>query len=272
MKKLLALLLLICCAFSCVSCKKGGDGDGGKDNAGGNNNSEATEYLARFSAMLAQSAPTNSETVVTHDINGVVVTNSFSIQTGVVGGKKAAIYKNSVSTFGKIEDRELEYLVPKEETAWYIEGKGTSVNQGKTWKATGADFSPVPGSLSMDLSADYITSHKYEKNGAVETLIVETTSANALNLLKNFVSSKQSFDYGEKGLVDDKVTVKIIASADRISSIVIDYVIEEHDLYFEVQTNEGPVEESYLISNSLVTIEAKYSYKTDTGDLTLTLD
>ena len=77
MKKILALLLVICCMLSVVSCDMLKKDDGDNDNSNANTSNDS---LARFSKMLAESVPTASDIVVTHDINESVIENTFSLQ------------------------------------------------------------------------------------------------------------------------------------------------------------------------------------------------
>lgn len=222
---------------------------------------QTDDALLKFSEMLASSVPNSSETVVTHIVNESVIENTFSVVTGTVidaatgESKKAAVYKSSVSTLGKVEDRNLDLFRTKEENVWYLEGSGTSTNKGIDWKAEGKDFSPVAGSLAMNLKSSYIKSQTYSKEGSIETLKLTMTAENATLALANFLDGKQTIKYD--------VTVTITAAAERISSIVIKYVVPEHD----IGTEESPV----VFDDVEITIEANYSYKTDTGDIPITL-
>ena len=233
--------------LSVVSCSKKNKDD--------DNNSNTAGEIAKFSSMLQTSVPTSSETVITHLVNDSIIENTFGVTTGTVSGKKAAVYTSSVSTLGKVEDRVLALYRTKEENVWYLEGYGTSKNKGQDWDAEGKDFSPVAGSLAMDLQGSYIKSHTYSKEGSIETLKLTMTADNATLALANFLDNKQSIKYD--------VTVTITAAAERISSIVIKYVIPEHDI--------GTENEPIFIEDVEITIRADYSYKTDTGDIPITL-
>ena len=253
MKKLLALLLVICCMFSVVSCKK----DKGDDDTDNTPTTTTDDVLARFVKMLSESAPSSSEVVVTHDINDSIIENTFGIVTGTVGNKKAAVFATSVSTLGKVDDRVLQLYKVKEETVWYLEGYGTSDDEGWSWDEEGKDFSPAAGSLSMNLTNEYVPTYDYKQEGALETLTFTMTKDNATTVLKNFLDSKQSIAYDVK--------VVITAAAERISSITISYEIPEYEVTFESQDGDG-----FWISGN-VEIKANYSYKTDTGDIPITL-
>ena len=255
MKKILAVLLVLCCTLSVVSCNLFN-----KDKS----DSETGEGVEKFEKMLLESVPTSSNTVVTHEVNESVITNTFSLVTGTVSGKKAAVYTNTVHTPSEIEDRVLQYLKPKSETVWYLEGYGTSTNKGASWKDSGKDFSPVAGSLAIDLSAKYIKSSSYSKDGANETLDVTMTAENATVALANFLDAKQT--------INQDVTITITAAAERISSITIKYVIPEHEITVE-NTDKDSTEDRdpVFLENVTVIIKAEYSYKTDTGDIPITL-
>ena len=64
-----------------------------------------------------------------------------------------------------------------------------------------------------------------------------------------------------KAYSSDKMVLPGVA--ERISSIVIKYVIPEHDI--------GTENEPIFIEDVEITIRADYSYKTDTGDIPITL-
>ena len=279
MKKILAILLIVCCMLSVVSCNKDKGDDTNNNNSSNNDNNnnnndnntddtdndnnggnttEADDVLARFTKMLAESVPTASTTVVTQNINESVIVNTFSVVTGTVNNVKAAVYTNEVTTLGSVEDRVLQLYKVRNETVWYIEGMGTSTDKGASWDEEGKDFSPVAGSVAVDLSNKYIQSKDYVKDGAIETLTVTMTASNATKALKNFLASNQRIKYD--------VTVTIAAAADRISSITIEYIIPEHEIIFEEQNDQ------LLVLDSDVMIVASYSYKTDTGDIPITLD
>ncbi len=245
MKKILAILLVLCCMLSVVSCNKTGD----------DTDANTVNELAKFQKMLSESVPTSSKTVATHDINNTVIENTSTLVTGTVSGKKAAVYTSSVSTLGKVEDRVLQYLKTKNETVWYLEGYGTSTNKGGSWKESGKDFSPVAGSLYMNLSSKYVSNYKYSQEGAIETLRVTMTAENATVALANFLDANQ--------VIKEDVTITITAAAERISSITIKYTIPEHD----IGTEDAPV----FFENTIITIKSEYSYKTDTGDIPITL-
>lgn len=249
MKRILALLLLMCCMLSFASCGTTEEGDESSDS--GN-----TNELERFSNMLSISVPSSSDVLVSQVVNDLVIESKFNLQTGVIEGKKAAVYTNTVTTLGNVEDRKLELFRNKEETVWYLEGYGTSTNKGKRWTADGKDFSPVAGSLSMDLKSKYIQSQEYKKDGSTETLVLVMTASNATKALSNFLGGNQSLYHD--------VTVTIVAAAERISSITISYIIPQQNL----GTDAKPV----WYYDIPVTIEANYSYKIDTGDIPITLD
>ena len=253
MKKILALLLVICCMLSIVSC----DSKDGKNDDNSATNTNNGDVLAKFSKMLAESVPGSSEVVVTHNINESIIENNFSIVTGNIGGKKAAVYSSSVSTLGDVDDRVLSLFQTKEELIWYVEDVGTSNDQGWDWDSSGKDFSPKAGSLSIDLATECVSSYDYKQDGAIETLTLNMTKDNATQALKNFLDSKQKIAYDVK--------VVVTAAAGRISSIVISYEIPEYEVTFESQDGDG-----FWISGD-IEIKANYSYKTDTGDIPITL-
>ncbi len=247
MKRIFALLLVLCTLFSFASCKKDGDNDAKPQTA---------DEVLRFSGMLAVSTPTSSDVLVTQVINDVTIESTFSIKTGTIDGLKAAVYTNTVTTLGNVEDRNLELFRDKNETVWYVEGLGTSTNQGRRWTADGKDFSPVEGSLAMNLKQEYIKSYSYKKNGSLETLTVVMSASGATQALSNFLDGNQKMKHD--------VTVTVTAAAERVSSITISYIVPEGNL----GTEDKPI----WYYDIPVTIEANYSYKIDTGDIPITLD
>ncbi|MBQ9070861.1 MAG: hypothetical protein IJY23_05895 [Clostridia bacterium] len=235
MKKIIAVLLLICSFLTVVSCSK-------KD-----------ENLERFDEMFASSAPTKAVTVVNQTFNDYVELNSvFTLTTGTVNGKTATTMVSEVQTLNKVDSGKTNYINTQVTNNWYYEGKGTSTDKGVSWNADGKDFAPKPGTLSMNLKVDYMDSVNYFSDATSETIVLEVSAENASKVLENFIDSETDFEYD--------VTITVVAAGERISSVVIEYVIDEHligedENAIEVEDTEFVITVNYSYDIQAVTFE-----------------
>ncbi len=244
MKKIIAIFLMLACVFSMASCnlfnKDKGNGDGGKDN---------TDALAVYVNMYASSVPTKSVTTITEAYEKNTLVSVHSLTTGQVDGKKATRLESNVQTLNDIslDDANKLNLNPINEqksSQWYWEGKGVSYNKGRTWDASGVDFAPVAGSIAINLDASNFESINYNKEGGVETLVLEVEADKMNSVFGNFMYEGQTFGY------DSKVT--IVAAGGRISSILIEYTIESYEI--------GEMETEVEIKQIDMSIKVEYSY------------
>ena len=219
MKKIIAILLLICCAFSVVSCKKKNtDNDVNKESAGD---------LEKFTAMFASSAPTKSETTITERVNSQTLTSTITLTSGVLkDGSDVAKLVSVISTLNDIENEKgsLDYISSEESQIWYHEGKGVSENKGRYWDKEGENFAPKAGDIYLDLQTKYFETVNYTEEGETQTLVLtiaadkEGKNGYAKKVLGSFIPSSMEFGY--------KTQITIVAAADRISRVTVEFIDE----------------------------------------------
>lgn len=228
MKKIIALLLLICTLVTIVSC-------GNKQD----------ENLKKFDDMFASSAPTRAETVVKQKFNNSPeLTSVFTLTTGTVDGKTASILVRQVETLNKVDSSNTNYIKTDVSTNWYYEGMGTSTDKGASWNPDGKNFAPKPGTLSMNLKDEYMEKIEYSSDSSSETIVLRVSAENSAKVLANFIESAEDFHY--------ETRITVVAAGERVSSVTIKYIIDEHMI--------GEDENAIEISDTEVTITVNYSY------------
>ena len=245
MKKIIVLLLVVCCLFTAVSCDKE-DGSGALDDIKDVFGKEepTDSNLLKFNDMFASSAPTKAETVVSQKFNNnVELKSKFVLTTGTVDGKIATTLVSEIQTLSDIAGGTLNHISTNTSYNWYYEGMGTSTDRGRNWNAEGKDFAPKSGTLEMDLRDEYIADMSYTSDNASETLVIFVEAENTSKVLANFL--------GDEALEYD-VKITVVAAGERITSVLIEYVIDEHLL-----GDDGSIVE---ISDTEVAIEVNYSY------------
>ncbi len=264
MKKLLALLLILTCLLSVVACNKDDTPDNGGNtdtdiNDGTNNDNTngdedkgptpETDVLGYFSALLSKSAPTKSEVVTTEKFGRNTLVSTTTITSGTVGGVKASKLVVVEQALNDVDKQELNLITTKTSETWYQEGMGTSTNKGRRWNAEGTDFAPKAGSIKLFLKEEYFT--EYEYDAETGTLVLESSWEYAAQVLSYILPSA---DYTH----EYDTTITMTAAGGRITSITVEYTVDEEDL--------GDIDVSVTAPETKVTIEANYSY--DLQDIT----
>jgi hypothetical protein len=256
MKKILALLLILTCLFSVVACNNDTPDNGDQntpDNGNTGNNDVTidpeTDPLGYFSALLKTSVPTLSEVVATQKFGKNVLTDTVTIATGTVDGLKASKLVRVEQKLNDVENQELNYITSSTSETWYLEGKGTSTNKGRRWNADGKDFAPSENSIRLFLKEEYFTEYNYDAETG--TLVLEASWEYASQVLAYILPSA---DY----VHEYDTTITMVAAGGRITSITIEYEVEEEDL--------GDINVSVTAPDTTVVIAANYYY--DLQDIT----
>ncbi len=249
MKKILALLLVLCCAFSIVAC--GGDDDNNNDTGNNDtgNNGGTTDVIESFTTMLYESVPTKSEVTSVETMRSVELISTYTLTAGKTSDGLAAT--TLISVVETLAEDTSGTLNPKKTVTtreYYLEGKGYKRNNS-AWDADVSNFAPVRGAIGLNLDKSIMSEYTYDE--ATGTLVVKATAENATALLGNLIPEGQT--------VDSDVVVTVVAAGGRISSIDIEYVIEEHEV--------GDMDVSVEIKDIDVRISAKYYYNTQEIDI-----
>ena len=256
MKKILSVILVLACMLALFSCDFNLPfGNGGNN---GDNANDHGDSLSAYRQMYASSVPTKSVTTITEAYDKNTLTSVHTLTTGQIDGKVVTVLDSTVQTLNNIslEDATSLNLKPineKKTSQWYYEGKGITYNKGKTWDASGVDFAPNAGSITINLDESNFKQVTYTKDteAGVETLVLEVEAEKMDSVLANFMYEGQTFGY------DSVIT--IIAAGGRISSIIIEYTIEEYTI--------GEMETEIEIREIDMSIRVDYAY--DLQEITL---
>ena len=201
--------------------------------------------------MFAATAPTKAETKITQKVNNQKLESVITITTGNVDGKVASTLVNKIQTLRSVTDGKLDVINEKNTFEWYYEGQGTTTN-GRKWDAEGTDFAPKAGDIMIDLKNEYFTSVEHTEDGAAETLVLviaeDEGEGYAKKALANFLGEDMEFGY--------ETTITIIATGGRISTVIISYIVSEHEV--------GDEYDAVLVSDMEVSREVNYSYEPQT--------
>ena len=236
MKKIFAILLVIACMFSVASCSLLG---GGKDPVEDNN--ERAD-ITLFNQMLKESVPTQAVTVVKQKLGRTTFESTYTLTTGTVGGKTATTLVSKVQSLKSVTEGNTEAIETKTEYLWYLEGQGTSTNRGRKWDAEGTNFAPKAGTLNFNLKSENFEEIQYDEENT--TLYLSVTADKATEVLKNFLSEDQVFEYD--------AFITITAAGGRIVAITVEYVIPGDVI--------GDIDNLIDVDEVEVVINTTYSY------------
>lgn len=196
MKKILSLIIVLACALSLFAC---GGGNGG--------NGDLTDIQA-INKMYSVSCPTKIETTSTQLIEGRTLTGTETIIAGKIDGKDAAVYEYSYEQFAAIEDASSSPIVTTQRRTEYLEGYGTR-NNGGSWNAEGADFSPKNGSIAIVLTDETVENETLSEDGKTFTCTVKAENTAAV--------------FGEARAVAADVSVTITTNGTVVTGVVLTY-------------------------------------------------
>ena len=236
MKKIFAILLVIACMFSVASCSLLG---GGKEPVEDNN--ERAD-ITLFNQMLKESVPTQAVTVVKQKLGRTTFESTYTLTTGTVGGKTATTLVSKVQSLKSVTEGNTEAIETKTEYLWYLEGQGTSTNRGRKWDAEGTNFAPKAGTLNFNLKSENFEEIQYDEENT--TLYLSVTADKSTEVLKNFLSADQVFEYD--------AFITITAAGGRIVAITVEYVIPGDVI--------GDIDNLIDVDEVEVVINTTYSY------------
>jgi len=240
---------MLACVLSFASCNITNIFNKNNGNGGGNGGQTNTDVISNYKNMYAASVPTKSVTTITEAYEKNTLVSVHSLTTGQIDGKVATRLDSTVQTLNDVslDDANKLTLNPirtQKSSQWYYEGKGVSYNSGKTWDENGVNFAPVAGSISINLDESNFKSVNHTVEGGVETLVLEVDADKMDVVLSNFMYEGQTFGYD--------ATVTIVSAGGRISSILIEYVVEQYEI--------GEMDTEVVISEINMSIRVDYSY------------
>ena len=238
MKKIIALILALCCVFAVVSC------------GGAPVDDSVAAQVENVKTLFKTSIPTKTITTTTHSVGSTTLTSVATLTTGMVNGKDVSIYVNDSESLAEVSN-DLNPIKTTNTTIWFMEGKGTSTDKGKTWDAAGEDFGPTAGSIKIKIDASRATETTYDE--ATSTLVMKYSAENANNVLKSYLEEGQK--------IESDLTVTVVVSGGQVTGIKLEYKIPEHTVAVEGQTEPITVQETTVVINAV--------YEYDLQDVTL---
>ena len=253
MKKIIALILVLCCLFAVVSCKKDPAPTPTPQPGPGTNPTPDTDpdvqaKIDEITAMFASLVPTQSVTSTKLTFGIVTLETLSTLTVGTVDGAEATILETVNETLSDVKGGG-NLIVKSTENLWYVAGRGTSANKGKTWDAEGTDFAPTPGSIRLNLSAEYLATKEYNKD--TETLTVTVTKENAANVLGGFTPDV---------VFGGDVKIVISTAGGRIVSIEVSYLIPEKTITYAPYKDYPEDLEEMQVPDVEVVIKVDYTY------------
>ncbi len=214
------ILLSALLVSACVSC-------GGKLNA------------KDVAEMYGNSAPTKIVSRTVQTSGDITFTGKYTLVTGVIGGKDAAIYEEDYQELRTVEEGGqtttiYEYIKDVHNRFEYIEGKGTRQVHPDThititdWKLDGKVFSIEAGSFAVNLKGKYLKDEAYD---------AATKTFSALVLEKHTASV-----FGES--IASDVKIAITNNGAEIISVHVEYDLPA----------DGEVKETHIV------IDVEYTY------------
>lgn len=244
MKKIIALMLVLCCMLAVVSCGPDPSSD------------PTAARVEEVKEMFKTSIPTKTVTTTVHKVESTVLTNTATLTTGNVNGKKVSVYVNNIEELAQVSNS-LDPIDRRTTTLWYMEGMGTSKDKGATWDPEGTNFAPVAGAIRLQLDMGKATETTYDE--ATYTLVMKYAAKDANAVVSSYLTEDQK--------IDSDLVVTVVTSGGNVASIKLEYTIPSHDKTVEGATNEDGSAVTITIPESTVTITAVYEY--DLQDVTL---
>ena len=227
--RITALVLLVALLVPvCVSCKK----DEGASNAG---------VIAQ---MYRNSAPTKAVSRTVQTTGDIVLSGTYTLVTGTIGGKAAAIYEESYQEMRTVESGGesttiYDYIKDVHNLYQYVEDKGTRQLDANThnvisdWNPNGKVFAIEQGSFALYLSGN-ITDEKYD--GTTFSATVPQAKTKAV--------------FGYEIAAD--VSVVVVNNGAEIISVHIEYDLPEEG---EVKATHVEMDVEYTYNNERITLD-----------------
>ena len=227
--RITALVLLVALLVPvCVSCKK----DKEVSNAGA------------IAQMYRNSAPTKAVSHTVQTTGDIVLSGTYTLVTGTIGGKAAAIYEESYQEMRTVESGGesttiYDYIKDVHNLYQYVEDKGTRQLDANThnvisdWNPNGKVFAIEQGSFALYLSGN-ITDEKYD--GTTFSATVPQAKTKAV--------------FGYEIAAD--VSVVVVNNGAEIISVHIEYDLPEEG---EVKATHVEMDIEYTYDNERITLD-----------------
>lgn len=240
MKKIIALLLAVCCLFAVVACRDDKTPDVEVDTV----QVKVDEISLLFDTLV----PTQSVTTTKLTFGVVTLETVETLVTGTVDGADASVLTVVNETLSDVKGGG-SLIIKNTENRWFVDGRGVSVNKGKTWDAEGTDFAPTPGSIKLNLAKEYLATKEYDEQ--TQTLTVTVAKDNVANVLGSFTPETAT---------ESDVTIAIATAGGRIVSIEVSYVVPEKTITYAPDPDFPEDTEKMQVPDVQVVVRAEYTY------------
>lgn len=228
--KVIALVLLLALLVpACVSCKK---------------DDPAPNYAGVIADMYKNSAPTKAVSKTVQTAGDIVLSGTYSLVTGTIGGKAAAIYEEHYQEMRTVESGGesttiYDYIKDVHNLYQYVDGKGTrqidvnTHNVISDWNPNGRVYTIEQGSFALNLAGN-VTGEQYD--GTTYTATVP--HANTANV------------FGYEIAAD--VAVTVVNNGAEIVSVRIEYNLPAEG---EVKETHVVMDIEYTYDNERITLD-----------------
>lgn len=229
--KLIAVVLLAALlASACISCKK--------DKFG-------AEEIA---AMYSNSAPTKIVSRTVQTSGDITVTGTYTLLTGTIGGKAAAIYEEQYQEMRTVEEGGqtttiYEYIKDVHKLYQYVEGKGTrelhpeTKIELSTWNENGKVYTIEQGSFAINLAGKGVVSGE-SYDAASKTYTATVPASNTATVFGQSIASD--------------VKVRIVNDGAQITEINVEYDLPAEG---EVQATHIVISVEYTYDNERINLD-----------------
>ena len=226
--RITALVLLVALLVPvCVSCKK-----------------DEASSAGVIAQMYKNSAPTKAVSHTVQTTGDIVLSGTYTLVTGTVGGKAAAIYEENYQEMRSVESGGesttiYDYIKDVHNLYQYVDGKGTrqldvnTHNVISDWNPNGKVFAIEQGSFALYLAGN-ITNEQYDGT----TFSATVPQAN----------TKAVFGYE----IAADVSVTVVNNGAEIISVHIEYNLPEEG---EVKATHVVMDIEYTYDNERITLD-----------------
>ena len=226
--RITALVLLVALLVPvCVSCKK---------------EEAAPSSASVIAEMYKNSAPTKAVSKTVQTTGDIVLSGTYTLVTGTIGGKAAAVYEEHYQEMRSVEsggESTTIYDYIKDSLYQYVEGKGTrqldvnTHNVISDWNPNGKTYAIEQGSFAINLNGN-VTGEQY--NGTTYTATVPQAN------------TKNVFGYE----IAANVAVTVVNNGAEIISVRIEYNLPAEG---EVKETHVVMDIEYTYDNERITLD-----------------
>ena len=228
--KVIALVLLFALLVpACVSCKK---------------EEPAPSSASVIAEMYKNSAPTKAVSKTVQTTGDIILSGTYTLKTGTIGGKAASVYEEHYQEMRTVESGGesttiYDYIKDEHKLYQYVEGKGTrqldvnTHNVISDWNPNGKTYAIEQGSFALNLEGN-VTGEQYDGTTYTAT-VPQAKTANV-------------FGYD----IAADVAVTVVNNGAEIISVRIEYNLPAEG---EVKETHVVMDIEYTYDNERITLD-----------------